>query len=86
MGEEQKDTDTIYQDNMGNLHIWRGKCDVIREGMHHGDSKCLIRGKKRSADVFIQFDTEEFKKEYLSEEEIEELDNGYEVHKKVLVW
>jgi len=85
MGKE--DQNTIFQDNMGNLHIWRGKCDVIREGMHHGDSKCLIRGKKKSADVFIQFDPEEFLKDNgFTSEEKDNLDNGYEVHKKLNIF
>lgn len=66
----------IYRDNMGDLHIWKNDdCKLQRRGLHHSASVC--DGKE--ADVFIQFDADLFMKEHFTEEQIDDLTNGFPV-------
>lgn len=72
---------TIYEDRMGNIHIWDKKCkDFQRAGLHHGMSEC--NGKE--ADYFIQMHSDQWKARNLTSQQIKDLDQGGLIFKKKL--
>lgn len=64
---------TIKKDRMGCLHIWKGPQDI-----HQVDKYLFHNQDNKEGDLYLQRDVDVEKlKEELTEEQVEELENGY---------
>lgn len=76
----KKKSSVVYQDNMGNIHIWK-HADLNKfqqKGLHHADSR--VNG--RSADIFLQNNPEFWAKRNLSSAQRSNLNDGYPIRKR----